>query len=157
MSHDAISSPPPQIQAAIVILYQADRFLLQLRDDKPHIRYPGQWAFCGGHLEPGETPEAAMRREMWEEIAYEPPTLTFFRSYMSDAQDAQIIRHVFHGPLTVEIEKLALNEGMDLGLSTIEEVQQGNRYSERIQQTRLLAPPHRQILLEFFNERGHCG
>jgi 8-oxo-dGTP diphosphatase len=132
--------------ASIAILYQNNQFLLQLRDDKPEILYPGQWAFCGGHLEPGESPAEAMRRELLEEIGYAPPTLTHFRSYLTDSQ---IVRHIFHAPLTVAVETLEINEGMDLGLSTIEEVQQGSRYSERIGQVRLLAKPHRQILLDF--------
>lgn len=132
--------------AAIAILYQNNQFLLQLRDDKPEIFYPGQWAFCGGHLEPGESPEEAMRRELLEEIAYAPPTLTYLHSSLTDRQ---IIRHVFYAPLTVPVKSLEINEGMDLGLSTLEEVQQGNRYSPRIRQIRPLAKPHRRILLDF--------
>lgn len=135
--------------AAIAILYRQNQFLLQLRDDNPKIRFPGHWAFFGGHLEPGEAPEVAMQRELMEEIGYVPPNLTHFKSHLSDTQ---IIRHVFYAPLTVGIEALELNEGTDLGLSTIEEVERGERYSERIKQVRPLAQPHRQILLDFFQK-----
>lgn len=132
--------------AAIAILYRNNQFLLQLRDDFPQIRYPGQWAFFGGHVELGESPDAAMQRELQEEIGYTPPQVQYFRS---DLTDTQIIRHVFYAPLLVEPEKLELNEGQDLGLSTIEEVQRGYRYSARLGENRPLAKPHRQILLDF--------
>jgi 8-oxo-dGTP diphosphatase len=145
-------APDPQDtrpSASIAILYRENQFLLQLRDDNPKILFPGCWAFFGGHVEPGETPAAAMHRELIEEIGYAPPTLTHFHSYLGDSQ---IIRHVYYAPLTVGIEALELNEGIDLGLSTIEEVQQGSRYSDRIGEIRPLAKPHRQILLDFFQK-----
>lgn len=132
--------------AAVAILYRDNQFLLQLRDDLPQIRYPGHWAFFGGHVEADETPEVAVQRELQEEIGYRPPQVHYFRS---DLTDRKIIRHVFYAPLLVTPEKLELNEGQDLGLSTIEEVQQGYRYSVRLEENRPLAKPHRQILLDF--------
>jgi 8-oxo-dGTP diphosphatase len=32
-------------------------------------RYPSVWDFPGGHVEPGESSEAALVRELWEELA----------------------------------------------------------------------------------------
>lgn len=54
---------------SIALLTCADgRFLLQLRDDKPAIHHPNQWAFFGGAQERDETPLDAVRREVAEEI-----------------------------------------------------------------------------------------
>lgn len=142
---------PTRPAAAVAILYQNNQFLLQLRDDKPEIRYPGHWAFFGGHLEPDESPETALKRELQEEIGYRPPEVHYFRSYRTVGQ---IIRHVFYAPLTVEVNQLQLNEGQDLKLSTIEEVRQGYCFSHRSSQTRPLANPHRQILLDFLQRHG---
>ena len=55
-------------------------------------RYKGQWIFCrhrardtweipGGHIEPGETPEAAARRELWEETGGRASALTLVAYY----------------------------------------------------------------------------
>lgn len=136
----------PCIQVAIAILYQDNQFLLQLRDDKPQIRYPGQWAFFGGHLEPDEYPEVGLMRELLEEIGYCPPCARHFRSY---GEKTEILRHVFSAPLEVEITTLELNEGMDLGLCSIEAIQRGYLYSQRIGKIRPISSPHRQILLDF--------
>ena len=56
------------VEVAIAILYQEDKFLMQLRDNIPGIFYPGYWGLFGGHLEPGETPDIAVKREVIEEI-----------------------------------------------------------------------------------------
>lgn len=133
------------VQVAIAILYHQGQFLLQLRDNIPGIVYPGYWGFFGGHIEPGETPTIALERELLEEISYVPPRLSEFNSYSSSG----IVRHVYHGPLTVSIQNLVLREGWDLGLWTPEEIQQGERYSKQANQVRPLAHPHQQILLDF--------
>jgi 8-oxo-dGTP diphosphatase len=136
-------------EVAIAILYQDNRFLLQLRDDVPNILYPGHWGFFGGHVEPGETPDTAVYRELQEEIGFDAPSLKKFKSYVTEQQ---IIRHVYSGPLTVNVADLILTEGLDLGLATVDDIQRGDRYSERIQQVRPIGKPHQQILLEFLRQ-----
>jgi len=132
-------------EVAIAILHQNNTFLMQLRDDIPGIAYPGHWGFFGGHLDPGETPAAAVHRELLEEIGYASPQLDFFCRMETE----QSIRHVFHGPLTVAVSALQLNEGWDLGLATIAEIQRGKRYSAKAKQERPMGSPHQQLLLSF--------
>ena len=55
----------------------ADRFLMQLRDDKPGIFYPDHWGLFGGAVEPGETPEEALRREIREELGFDLTEATY--------------------------------------------------------------------------------
>jgi len=60
-----VKKPPPHlIAAASVIVLKRDAVCL-VRRDRP--RKAGLWSFPGGRLEPGETPEAAARRELAEE------------------------------------------------------------------------------------------
>ncbi|MEC4805915.1 MAG: NUDIX hydrolase [Jaaginema sp. PMC 1079.18] len=131
---------------AVAILYQQGCFLLQLRDDIPTIAYPGYWGFFGGHLEPGESPEQGLKRELQEEIGY---TFTVKPVKFGCYFEPQVIRHVFAVPLTVSVEDLVLQEGWDFKLLTPQEIEQGTCYSAKAQQVRAIGPRHRQILLDF--------
>lgn len=138
-------------EVAIAILYRPDLqnlqdVLLQLRDDIPGIAFPGYWGFFGGHIEPNETPEEALARELWEEIGYEIPEATFFGHY----PEPWVQRNVFTVPLIVELETLHLCEGWDWGFFTAEDIARGERYSERAGQVRPLASPHQRILQDFW-------
>jgi 8-oxo-dGTP pyrophosphatase MutT (NUDIX family) len=141
---ESISEP---VSVAIAILYQGDRYLMQLRDDTPEIVYPGVWGFFGGHIEPDEDPEVAVLRELEEEIGYTAPHVTLFESRV----EAGIKRYVFYAPLTVDLEALTLTEGWDFGLWTADDVRRGDRYSDVAGQTRPIGKPHRKILLSFID------
>ena len=136
------------IHVAIAILYHQNKFLLQLRDDIPGIIYPGHWGLFGGHIEPGETPDIAVKRELLEEIGYSPPILSKFNCY----SDSKVVRHVYHAPLTVELNAVVLSEGWDMDLLTPEQIKQGEHYSQKADQVRPLTPPTQQILLDFIGK-----
>ena len=130
---------------AMAIIYQDNKYLMQLRDDIPSIVYPGVWAFFGGHLELGESPQAGLRRELIEEIDYPVKQLREFRSYQVD----NYIRHLFSCPLTVPIEELELQEGWDLKLLTRVEIERGKAYSSQARAIKPIGDLHRQIMLDF--------
>ncbi len=93
----------------------------------------------------GETPAAAMKREILEEINYLPPSIDFFAAFPTP----KLVRHVFVASLTVDLDRLELREGWDLGLWTPGQIMAGARYSSRADEVRSLASPHQKILLEF--------
>jgi 8-oxo-dGTP diphosphatase len=140
---------PATVEVAIAILYQDNQFLLQLRDDNPAILYPGYWAFCGGHLEPGEDADTAIRRELLEEIAHVPAGLTLFERSTTTGPEKTIIRNFYQAALEVPVSSLAVNEGQELGLASLEEIQRGDRYSQVLRETRPIGPPHQAMLLKF--------
>ena len=64
---DQGTAPPPTVLVSAVVLVDADgRVLLAQRPDGKSMA--GMWEFPGGKVEPGETPEAALIRELNEEL-----------------------------------------------------------------------------------------
>ncbi|MFZ1027410.1 MAG: NUDIX hydrolase [Limnoraphis robusta] len=137
------------VHVALAILYREGKFLMQLRDDIPGIVYPGVWGLFGGHVEPGETPEIAVKRELIEEIGYEISEVSAFGWY----SETNVIRHVFYARLTVDLDQLVLNEGWDMGLITPEQIRYSQAYSQKAGMVRSLGRPHQLILLDFLEQK----
>lgn len=66
----ASENPLRQVAVGVVLLRDDGAALLQHRDDIETISDPGLWVFPGGHLEPGEAPDAGAAREFEEETCY---------------------------------------------------------------------------------------
>lgn len=65
--------------AAALLVDERGRYLMQRRDDRPDILNPGALGLFGGGIEEGESAEAAIRRELEEEIGLVPADLAPFR------------------------------------------------------------------------------
>ena len=139
------TTPVTSISVVMAIIHREGKYLMQLRDDIPTIVYPGVWAFFGGHIEPGEEPEPALRRELREEIDYSVKELTYFCCN----RVGKYIRHIYSCPLNVSVTELDLQEGWDLKLLTIAEIEQGFAYSAKAGTNKPLGDIHRKIMLDF--------
>ncbi len=56
------------VSSAALIHDDNDRILLQLREKKAGVAYPGYWGLFGGRVEVGETPSQGLQREIHEEL-----------------------------------------------------------------------------------------
>lgn len=132
MKNQMASAEPPPIQIAMVILHHRGRVLLQHRDDRPDVAWPGHWGIFGGHVEDGEPPLQAARREMLEELGLElgPELDLVYRGC-----DGMRERHVFLAELPRPPEELVLKEGQGMALYSLNELAHPG-----------LAPHHRAIL-----------
>ena len=133
------------VPVSMAVLYQNQSFLMQLRDDKDNILYPGKWGLFGGHLEAEELPQAGLIREVKEEINYFLQEPILFRCYA----DSQVNRYIFFAALEVDLAELELHEGQDFALVPLKDVRLGYYYSEKIAENRHLGAIHREILLDF--------
>jgi 8-oxo-dGTP pyrophosphatase MutT (NUDIX family) len=128
------------VQVAGVILHREGKVLLQHRDDRPDIVWPGAWAIFGGHVEPGEEPETAARREMEEELGLrlEGPLPLVYHG-VRDGRE----RFFYAAELPVPVGTLVLMEGQGMALLARKELE---AYP--------VVPIHREILEQFFHQRA---
>lgn len=89
--------------------------LLQLRDGEAPVA-PNKWSLVGGHMEPGEEPEGAARRELLEETALTAGELTLSFHEVTTAPDgsAQTEWWVFTGHISATKADIVVGEGADI-------------------------------------------
>jgi len=120
-----------------ILMDAAGRILLQHRDDKPNIRYPGHWALFGGSIEDGESPYAATQREILEETGYNVETLGLFREFAQNNKR----EFAFIGEINASLAELSLNEGQGMDFISPKELRK-----------LLIRPDDKQTLKAYFGE-----
>lgn len=101
----------------IVLTNDKNEFLLQLRD-KNHS-YPGFWSLFWGHIENGEQPATALVREIFEELHYKLTNFELIKkSIVPDFGEV----YWFKWKIDVDVSKLILTEGDNLGFFTYQEL-----------------------------------
>ena len=102
------------------IIFCDEMFLLQLRDNKPEITNQNKWAFFGGEIEKGETPWQALKREIKEELEWEPQKGEFLYDWINPEDPCRI--HFFAIPFTGNSQELILHEGQSFGWFSFSEI-----------------------------------
>lgn len=98
------------------------RLLCQLRDNKPEIICPGTWCCCpGGEMEPGETPDGAILRELREEFEIEVAGLRSLLTHVENAGKYCGVYHAFHADLATPVAEVRCNEGVRVDFFTPEQ------------------------------------
>jgi 8-oxo-dGTP diphosphatase len=137
------------LEVSLAMAEREGRWLLQLRDDIDTIVHPGTWGLFGGHLDPGEGPEPALRRELQEEIGWEARDLRFWFEH----RQGDLVVHFFRTSLSVPLDELVLGEGQDMALASLAELVSGRVWSPRLQETRPLAPTLQRAVMRLVQEQ----
>ncbi len=106
--------------ANLILLNSCDEVLLQLRDNISTIPYPNMWCLPGGHIEPNETPEECLAREMYEEMGIELEHLSLFaeKRYPDETEYFFVSRKSF------DARDIKLTEGQAIAWFSRDAVQQ---------------------------------
>ena len=113
------------VDVAVGVLIRPDgRFLLTSRP--PGKVYAGYWEFPGGKLEPGESVEQALARELHEElgVAIDPAAVTRWREQLVDYPHALVRLHfcrvtAWRGALQMREGQQAAWERLPVGVQPV--------------------------------------
>lgn len=83
-SENSRVGPAPSDAVAALLVLEDGKYVMQLRDDIPGIFFPAHWGCFGGGIEEEETPELALKRELYEELEFEIAGEHFFTSFDMD-------------------------------------------------------------------------
>lgn len=94
-----------------------NEFLLQQRDEHaPSFKH--HWTLFGGLVEQGEQPEAAVLRELKEEINLDPKAIQSLQLVQTNTQDNGILQYIFEIVINTPIDVLTLSEGEAMAFVT---------------------------------------
>jgi len=100
-------------KVAVILLRNAGGEVLLQHRTKDAPTFPDHWAFFGGHIEDGETPEQAVVREALEELGYPLTQPRLIGTYDPDDLGFDCTIYVFTEDYNGA--RLVLGEGQGLG------------------------------------------
>ena len=70
--------------SSIILINTKNEILLQLRDNNPNIADPNTLSLFAGRMEPGESKEQTIKRELYEETTIEADNMAFLFTFETD-------------------------------------------------------------------------
>ncbi len=102
-------------------------YLMQLRDNQPHVGMAGNWGLFGGWVEPGESVEDSLIRELMEELEFKAENFSRFTetAYLVPWKNiGPTHKTFFHIPIEKkDIEVMVQHEGADMKVFTLAQLQ----------------------------------
>ena len=117
MSKQQLKSARLSVGNAVAGIIQLEdgRYLLQHRDNVPYIWYPDCWGCFGGAAHEDEEPLDTLRRELFEELEFEPLHVSYFSRFDFDLDPIGLKSYyrIYYTVLITEaqVRRLVLHEG----------------------------------------------
>lgn len=107
-----------------LIVFYKKKYLLQLRDKKKGIHFPGFWGLFGGKIKPNETSLNAIKREIIEETNFEIKKFKYKYRFNIKGKDLVSTRDItyFQGELKRLPDKISIREGKSFGFFSFDEI-----------------------------------
>jgi len=110
------------IRSAGAIIFIKKKYLLQLRENKKNIYYPGFWGVFGGLLEKNEGFEKGLEREVKEETNLNVKASRMILSNNFKFLDYKIRYRMYFECKVLDKSKINLNEGRDFKFYSFKEL-----------------------------------
>lgn len=101
-----MSQQPLMVTAAL--LQRSGKILIAQRANSG--RFANKWELPGGKIDPGETPQQALRRELQEELGIETAVGTLFSDTLYQHEAGQIRQFTFWTELSGSLDDIRLTE-----------------------------------------------
>jgi 8-oxo-dGTP pyrophosphatase MutT (NUDIX family) len=103
---------------AALLVTAAGTYVLQRRDDRVGVDFPGFVGLFGGAIEEGERPEDALMRELHEELSFVPARIAPFATLIFDERPSggwHCRRRYFEVPVSPgDIDTMHVSEGQGM-------------------------------------------
>lgn len=135
----------PERNVAIVVFYDKEgKLVFQERGSASKIGE--KYGFWGGQIEPGETPEQAIKRELKEELEFVPKELDYWGKYSFRIKGSKnpkyngwlINQYIFLAPINSIPKGTIIKEGNGMVKMTIDEAIKGTGFPSGADSTRFL-------------------
>jgi 8-oxo-dGTP pyrophosphatase MutT (NUDIX family) len=117
---------PANAAVALILVGGDEHYLMQLRDQKAGIFFPGHWGVFGGAIDEGESPERTLRRELQEELGLTVTDMRYFTAFTFDftfCGHGPFTRSYFEVPVERSVlENLVLGEGSEMRVFSAREL-----------------------------------
>ena len=129
-----------------LIILSNSSVILQLRDDKSHISYPGKWGYFSGSLNKGENCHYAAARECREELGINSiKKIKFQFTYFQS--NTKTLFYVF--TIVPNLKKIVLKEGLDYDFFYNDFVK-GFKFSKKRKKIFKIAED--EVMMRFYNK-----
>ncbi|HEV2263942.1 MAG TPA: NUDIX domain-containing protein [Stellaceae bacterium] len=116
----------PADAAVAIIILDNGSYLMQLRSQRSGIFYPGHWGLFGGAVDLGEDSDAALLRELREELGLQVDNASYFTEFTFDFSFrglGVVSRRYYTVALTASrMSELVLGEGTAMKVFTAHEL-----------------------------------
>ena len=125
------------IKVSQAFIKHNDKFLLQLRDFKKTINFPGKWGFFAGSININESPINSIERELIEELNFQFKNIKPLGTFLINKTFKM---HAFKINFRGRLAELQLTEGQEFNSFTIQNIVSGRLFSKKFNRFYSLSP-----------------